>query len=132
MSLANDQSTFLSIAPRFVVTNLEQALAFYRQLGFQTTYQDEDFAIVTRDSVDLHLNHFPDALERKCSVCWIAVTNSEPLYQRYLPTNAIHSPLRAQPWGLKEFSVGDPFGNLIIFAERLPEADASSDAGSAG
>jgi hypothetical protein len=34
----------------------------------------------------------------------------------------IRTPLKAQPWGLKEFSVRDPFGNLIVFAERFPEA----------
>ena len=50
------QPTLDSIAPRFVVGNLAQALAFYEQLGFATTYQDEAFAIVERDGIDLHLN----------------------------------------------------------------------------
>jgi hypothetical protein len=26
-----------------------------------------------------------------------------------------------------EFFIRDPFGNLILFAERIPEADASSE-----
>ena|SRR5579859_5754600 len=121
------QPTFLTIAPRFVVRDLEQALSFYGQLGFQTTYHDENFAIIERDGLDLHLNHFPGAPKGKCSVCWIAVTNSDALYQQYLPTNAVRSPLKAQPWGLKEFTVRDPSGNLIIFAERLAEASASSE-----
>ena len=125
----SSQPTFLAIAPRFVVHNLEQALAFYGQLGFQTTYHDEGFAIVERDGVDLHFNRFPDASKEKCSVCWIAVTNSEALYQQYLPTNAVRSPLTAQPWGLKEFTIRDPSGNLIIFAERLAETNANSEEG---
>ncbi len=130
MSLSqSSQPTFLTVAPRFVVHDLEQALAFYGQLGFQTTYHDEDFAIVERDKVDLHLNYYSDAPKGNHSVCWIAVTNSDALYQQYLPTNAIRTPLKAQPWGLKEFTVRDPFGNLIIFAERIPEADASSEQG---
>ena len=120
--------TFLSVAPRFVVQDLEQALAFYGQLGFQTTYHDEAFAIVERDGVDLHLNGSPDG-PRRHGVCWIAVTNIDALYQQYLPTNAVQSPLEAKPWGLKEFFVRDPFRNLILFAERLPEADASSEQG---
>ena len=126
MSSQSSQPTFLAVAPRFVVRDLEQALAFYRQLGFQTTYQDEAFAIVERDGVDLHLNSSPDAPKGKHAVCWIAVTNIEALYQQYLSTNAVRSPLEAKPWGLKEFFIGDPFGNLIIFAERISEADASS------
>jgi uncharacterized glyoxalase superfamily protein PhnB len=127
MSVPQTHSTFLSIAPRFVVHDLEQALAFYGQLGFRVTYHDEGFAIVTRDEVNVHLNHFPDATMQRCSVCWIAVTNSDALYQQYLPTNAVRSPLKAQPWGLKEFSVGDPFGNLVVFAEFLSTADAHSE-----
>jgi catechol 2,3-dioxygenase-like lactoylglutathione lyase family enzyme len=125
-SSQSSQPTFLAVAPRFVVHDLEQALAFYRQLGFQTTYQDETFAIVERDGVDLHLNYYADA-PKGYSVCWIAVTNIDALYQHYLPTNAVQSPLEARPWGLKEFFIRDPFGNLILFAERIPEAEASSE-----
>ncbi len=62
------QSTFLSVAPRFVVQDLEQALTFYGQLGFQTTYHDEAFAIVERDEVDLHLNYSPDPQKATQSV----------------------------------------------------------------
>jgi hypothetical protein len=32
------QPAFLSVAPRFVVHDMEQALTFYGQPGFQTTY----------------------------------------------------------------------------------------------
>jgi hypothetical protein len=76
-SSQSSQPTFLGIAPRFVVRDLEQALAFYGQLGFQTTYHDADFAIVKRDGVDLHQNSSPDP-PKGHSVCWIAVTNIDP------------------------------------------------------
>ncbi len=115
----NSQPTFLSVAPRFVVNDLEQALAFYGQLGFQTTYHDEHFAVVERDGVALHFNCYPDS-PKSHSVCWIGVTNSDALYQQYLPTNAVCSSLKAQPWGFKEFMIRDPFGNGILFAESIP------------
>jgi uncharacterized glyoxalase superfamily protein PhnB len=115
----SSQPTLLIVAPRFVVGDMEQALAFYGQLGFQSMYQDEHFAIVERDGVDLHLNHLPDAPAGNHSVCWIGVTNSDALYQQYLPTNAVCSPLKTQPWGFREFMVRDPFGNGILFAERI-------------
>ena len=114
----NSHPTFLSVAPRFVVQDLERALAFYGQLGFQTTYQDEGFAIIERDGIDLHLNSSPEP-PKGHSVCWIGVTNIETLYQQYMPTNAVQSPLEAKPWGLKEFFIRDPFRNLILFAERI-------------
>jgi hypothetical protein len=95
---------------------MEQALAFYGQLGFVTTYHDEAFAVLERDGIDLHLNSSPEPAKGH-SVCWIGVTNIEALYQQYLPTQAIQSPLEAKPWGMKEFFLCDPFRNLILFAE---------------
>jgi catechol 2,3-dioxygenase-like lactoylglutathione lyase family enzyme len=127
-SSQSNQPVFLSVAPRFLVHNMEQALAFYGQLGFQTTYHDEGFAIIERDGVNLHFNYSSDP-PTSYSVCWIAVSNIDTLYQQYLPTNAVQSPLEAKPWGLKEFFIRDPFRNLIIFAERIPEEEASSKTG---
>ena len=76
------------------------------QLGFQTTYHDEACAIVERDEVDVHLNYSPDP-SKGHSVCWIAVTTIDTLYQQYLPTNAVQSPVEAKPWGWKRvFSQG--------------------------
>src|SRR5713226_9982869 len=103
-SSQKSQPTFDSIAPRFVCQDLEQALAFYGQLGFATTYHDEAFAIVERDGIDLHFNVSDPTQEppKGRSVCWIGVTNIEALYQQYVPTGAIQSPLESTPWGMKE------------------------------
>jgi len=124
-SSQNNQPTFLAIAPRFVVRDLEQALAFYEQLGFQTTYHDEGFAMVERDKVSLHLNPNPDLPAGKYSVCWIASTNIDALYQQYLPVEARQAPLQTKPWGFKEFAMRDPSENLIIFAEHIPDTTSS-------
>jgi catechol 2,3-dioxygenase-like lactoylglutathione lyase family enzyme len=127
-SAPGSQQTFTSIVPRFVVSHLEQALAFYGQLGFRTSIYDEHFAFAERDEVTLHLQCYSDP-PKGHSVCWIEVMNSEALYQQYLPTGAICAPLEAKPWRFKEFCVRDPFGNLLLFAERLSEADARSETG---
>src|SRR5436305_1988615 len=109
------QPTLDSIAPRSLVADMEQAQAFYGQLGFVTTYHDEGFAIVERDGISLH---FTLAFSHR--VCWIGVTNIEALYQQYVPTGAIQSPLTSQPWGMKEFFLCDPFRNLLLFGESIP------------
>ncbi len=115
------QPTLISIAPRFPVGDMEQALAFYGQLGFVTTYHDEGFAIVERDGIALHFNA-SESEEPPTGhlVGWIGVTNIETLYQQYVPTGAIQSPLQVQPWGMNEFSLCDPFRNLLLFGERIP------------
>jgi hypothetical protein len=122
-SSQNSQPTFLSVAPRLVVQDMGQALAFYRQLGFQTTYQDDAFAIIERDGIDVHLNSSSEPAKGH-SVCWIGVTNIDVLYEQYLPTNAVQSSLEAKPWGLKEFFICDPFRNIILFAESISEEEA--------
>jgi len=114
----------ISIAPRFPVGDMEQALAFYAQLGFAATYHDGEFAIVERDGIDLHFN-----VSEGHSVCWIGVTNIEALYQQYLPTGAIQSPLTSQPWGMKEFFLCDPFRNLLLFGESIPQEESNTQQG---
>ena len=128
MSSPMNQPTFVSIAPRFVCQDLEQALAFYGQLGFQTTYQDEAFTIVTRDEIDLHLNYSPES-PKGHSVCWSGVTTTEELYHQYLPTCAVQSSLAAKPWRLKEFFLCDPFRNLILFAGDSAQEEARAKQG---
>jgi hypothetical protein len=46
-----------------------------------------------------------------------------------LPTHAVHprALLETKPYGVKEFAVIDPSGVLLIFAEPISKADASSE-----
>jgi uncharacterized glyoxalase superfamily protein PhnB len=123
------QPTLESVAPRFLVGDMEQALAFYGQLGFATPYHDEGFAIVERDGIALQFN-VSDPTQgppKGGSVCYIGVTNIEGLYQQYLPTGAIRSPLplQATPWGTKGFWLCDPFRDILIFEESIPEGRAT-------
>jgi uncharacterized glyoxalase superfamily protein PhnB len=118
------QPTLMSIAPRIPVGDMEQALAFYAQLGFATTAREGEFAMVERDGISLRFN-----VSEGHSVCWIGVTKIEALYQQYVPTGAIQSPLTSQPWGMKEFFLCDPFRNLLLFGESIPEAESSTQQG---
>ena len=125
------QPTLDSVAPRFLVGEMEQALAFYGQLGFATTYHDEGFAIVARDGIALQFNVSDPTQEppKSRSVCYIGVTNIEALYQQYVPTGALQSPLQATPWGTKEFWLCDPFRNILIFGESIPEGESHTEQG---
>jgi hypothetical protein len=102
---------------------MEQALAFYGQLGFSAPYHDDGFGIIERDGIALQFN-VSDPTEEPPQgrlVGWIGVTNIEALYQQYLPTGAIRSPhITSQPWGTKGFWLCDPFRNILIFEEDTP------------
>jgi MFS family permease len=78
------QPMLISISPRVPVGDMEQAQAFYAQLGFATTDHDGESTIVERDGISLHLT-----VSEGRRVCWIGVTNIEALYQQYVPTNAL-------------------------------------------
>ena len=123
------QPTLDSVAPRFLVGDMEQALAFYAQLGFATPYHDEGFAIIERDGIALQFNVSDPTQEppKGGSVCSIVVTNIETLYQQYVPTGALQSPIQAQSWGMKEFFLCDPFRNLLLFAESIPEGESDTE-----
>ena len=121
------QPTLDSIAPRSLVRDMEQALAFYGHLGFVTTYHDEGFAIVEHDRVALHFNASDDEEPPQDHVLgWIGVTDIEALYQQYGPTGALQSPLQVGPGGMKEFVLRDPDHHLLIFQERLPVTSSHS------
>jgi uncharacterized glyoxalase superfamily protein PhnB len=127
------QPTLESVAPRFLVGDMEQALAFYGQLGFATPYHDEGFAIIERDGIALQFNVSDPTQEppKGGSVCYIGVTNIEGLYQQYVPTGAIRSPLplQATPWGTKGFWLCDPFRDILIFEESIPEGEGNTEQG---
>jgi uncharacterized glyoxalase superfamily protein PhnB len=127
------QPTLDSVAPRFLVGDMEQALAFYGQLGFATPYHDEGFAIIERDGIALQFNVSDPTQEpsKGCSVCYIGVTNIEALYQQYLPTGALRSPLplQATAWGTKGFWLCDPFRDILIFEESIPEGEGNTEQG---
>jgi hypothetical protein len=73
MSASQEQQPTLdSVAPRFLVGDMEQALAFYGQLGFVTPYHDEGFAILERDRIALQFNVSDPTQEPPMSMtfCW--------------------------------------------------------------
>ena len=122
------QPTLDWVAPRFLVGDMEQALAFYGQLGFATPYHNEGFAILERDGIALQFNVSDPTQEppKGGSVCSIGVTNIEALYQQYLPTGAIRSPIQETAWGTKGFWLCDPFRNILIFEESVVDLNGNT------
>ena len=128
MGLLSPSPTFRSIAPRYVVPDLERAFAFYERLGFRTADYGS-IAIIDRDGVELQFNHDPDLAPGRHFVCYITVTEIAALYQRYLqdlPSGCVRSPLTVTDYGTRGFWVCDPFDNILIFSEPLDaqEGDA--------
>ena len=121
--------------PAFPVADIEQAAAFYQsKLSFSLAYQEEDFAIVSRDAVELHLWRCGDTSWKKrwrdrpiisgaesflkgTASCRMACDEIEELSAACREAKIVHpnGKLSIKPWGTIEFAVLDLDGNLITF-----------------
>jgi catechol 2,3-dioxygenase-like lactoylglutathione lyase family enzyme len=117
--------------PNLPSRDLVATSQFYARLGFRETFRDEGWLIVERGS--LQIEFFPSANHnpRKITAsCCIRVSDLDPLHQAFsgagLSTSSrdvppITSPVD-QPWGLREFAVVDPDGNLLrCLSPLVPE-----------
>ena len=114
---------FNSAIPVLPVLDIDAAVAFYTSvLGFTSGYIDAgSYAVLMRDAIELHVWHTDEQILPDNSSCRFNVSNVEALYSLCQEYKVVHpnGHLIVQPWGLKEFSIVDPFGNLIRFAEQI-------------
>jgi hypothetical protein len=115
---------FRIMTPRFVVKSFDVAIEHYAKLGFEVKYRDEGFMILGRDAVEIQMNEDIDQT-RGHSICYMTVSGIETLYNEISskipldPCNESHYSLNKQPYGVKEFALYDPFGNLLFFSEPI-------------
>jgi catechol 2,3-dioxygenase-like lactoylglutathione lyase family enzyme len=117
------------ISPFFIVSNIAQTIAFYRDaLGFETRFQQPDrdpfFAIIGRDEVQIFLksdaavsplpNH-----TRHPSMRWDAYINApdpDALAAEFAGSGIEFSaPLEDTHDGLRGFEISDPDGYILFF-----------------
>jgi catechol 2,3-dioxygenase-like lactoylglutathione lyase family enzyme len=117
----------LAAFPQIFVANVEVSCRFFVEtLGFTLCFkygQPPFYALVQRDGAGLNLRfvHKP-VLDRQAEPDLLSVSipveNVKSLYLEYRTAGApIHQSLKKQPWGLRDFVVRDPDGNLIHFSE---------------
>lgn len=110
------------VAPELPASDLRSSIEYYVQrLGFSLAMQMQDYAIVERDPVAIHLFH--DA-ERKHSPVGIHIFTCEleELLAEFETRGArIAQPIEMKPWGNREFRVLDNAGNELKFTEPVAE-----------
>ncbi|NIP14826.1 MAG: bleomycin resistance family protein [Gemmatimonadetes bacterium] len=131
------------VIPALPVRQIEPAAAFYHtRIGCAVGYQDERFAIVTRDQVEIHLWAARDeswearAGDRPGSPvvtgaesflagtasCRVEVSGIDALYDECKRNGILYGPdtvVEVRPWGMREFPVLDLDRNLITFFEPV-------------
>jgi uncharacterized glyoxalase superfamily protein PhnB len=126
--------TFSDVTPNLVVSNLERSLEFYRDvLGFTlvTSVPAEPpfvFAWMQRDTVSVFLNSEASAeMPAVPGTNMLFITLTAPdresgvdrLFADVRGRVQVVMPLTDQFYGMREFSVKDPDGYVIIFAQRI-------------
>jgi catechol 2,3-dioxygenase-like lactoylglutathione lyase family enzyme len=118
-----------AISPFFIVSNVDQTIAFYGQkLGFETRFQqptpDPFFAIVGRDGAQLFVKShkglppMPNS-KRHPWIAWDAfvyVPDPDALAAEFADRGvAFSSPLEDTHDGLRGFEISDPDGYVLFF-----------------
>ena len=107
--------------------SLNDTLAFFQRLGFDgTIHSHGGYAILTRGTVELHFFTHRELLPAESSAgCYIRVSDVESIYEACasakLPLKGIPrwDALEDKPWGMREFAIVDPDGNLIRIGQTL-------------
>jgi len=109
--------------------DLDSTRSFYESLGFKAGYHDNRYDIMRRGNLVVHLEHRSDLVPAtNRASCYWRVANADALYDEFtalgLPSEGLPR-LTApsdEPWGMREFTLKDPAGNLIRIGHELPKA----------
>ena len=104
--------------PHLPVSQLTQAVRYYCDvLGFKIDYADDNIAVIYRDQVTLLL--IPKTGEYSGISSFSAyIENADRLHSELVASGAhvLSAPV-SRPWGLRDFTIADPDGNRITFAQ---------------
>jgi catechol 2,3-dioxygenase-like lactoylglutathione lyase family enzyme len=119
------EKSLARIVPILPAKNLARAMDFYRLLGFSArAWRDgDDYAFLTRDQLDIHLRAAPDLIDGQNTsgvYLYLAGHTAATLEAEFRAAGVkILSPLAPREWGMNEFVLTDPDGNLLRFGEDL-------------
>ena len=116
-----------SLAPQFLVDDLERSIAYYEKLGFTFGEPWEGFyAIGQLDGLELHLKEAPKNQDERRHRrdnghldAAAGVNGIETFFARCVANGAIIlKPLAPTAWGTQDFYVEDPDGYIVCFGGR--------------
>jgi len=121
------QPRLTSLAPQFLVDDLDRSMAYYRKLGFAFGEPWEGFYAIGRlDGLELHLKEAPkNEAERKFRLenehldAAAGVDGIDAFYERCVGEGvSIVRSLAPTEWATRDFYVEDPDGYIIAFGGR--------------
>ncbi|MGH4024605.1 MAG: bleomycin resistance protein [Pseudonocardiaceae bacterium] len=101
--------------PIFPVRDMREAREFWIRAGAEVEWYDESYAFVFVAGTEVaHLRHTPRLNpEHNAAACYIHVADPAAWHERWKAACLPVTDLKVEPWGMREFSVRDPSGNLV-------------------
>ena len=123
MQMSAEPTTFLNAVPKLLTRDLARTADYYSQhLGFEIVSLYADYLIVRRGEVWLHFGLVPD-VDPKTNMCstYVYVRGVDTLYEQCKAEGILRQNawLADRPYGVRDFSLIDPDGNLLTFGERI-------------
>ena len=115
--------------PLFPAPDVGAAAEWYRdRLGFAVRFALEDYAIVEREGLELHLWRCADRALAEQTSAYIRVEDVDGIRLQLASASrgGRVSEVQDREWGMREFYVRDPAGNLLRFGEPHGADDSSS------
>ena len=131
--------------PLLPCRSIDDQIAFYESLGFEVTYRQKApnvYAAVQRGAIELHffvLKGYEPA--DSYSTCYVLVSDVDGLYTDFrvglkralgrIPSRGIPriGPVRDMSYGVRQFLMTDPGGNIIRIGQPLAAGDAATATG---
>lgn len=109
---------FEKIMPEFPLADVAAGVAHYREvLGFSVNFQMEGFAVMDRDDARILLITKTQQHQGIAS-CYIYVADADALHAELTDRGAnVEAAPVSRPWGLREFRVFDPEGNVLTLGQ---------------
>ena len=131
--------------PLLPCRSIDDQIGFYETLGFEVTYRQKApnvYASVQRGGIEIHffvMKGYDPA--SSYSTCYVMVADIDPLYEDFrarlkqalgrVPTRGIPriGALKDMSYGVRQFLMTDPGGNIIRIGQPLEAMQAQTDAG---
>jgi catechol 2,3-dioxygenase-like lactoylglutathione lyase family enzyme len=115
--------------PILPARDLDETRAFYDRLGFRAVgwWPNEfgGYAILARGDLKMHFFAFEEiSPAQNYAQCYWRVKDVDALYAEYEAADLSRSgiprlePVEDKPWGMREFAIVDPNGNLVRVGQQ--------------